>query len=195
MSSLVLEQRRTAWDVILGLVLVVAGFVVLGNTVVATAFSVGVLGWFTLFSGLVLLVSGLLRIGKDGFWSAALGGGLLVVLGIVMLRNPAVTALTITLVAGSMFLATGLTRVVVSFQHPQSRLVLLVSGLISAALGLMVLFNIVAATFTLLGVLLGVQALVEGITLIALGRLRPVRDDATTTTSTRRGATRTAAAS
>ena len=178
MSTPVLEQRRTVWDVVLGLVLVVAGCVVLGNTVVATAFSVVVLGWFTLFSGVVLLVSGLLRIGRDGFWSAALGGGLLLVLGVFMLRNPGVTALNITLVAGSMFLATGLTRVVVSFSQPQGRFVLLLSGLISAALGLMVLFNLFAATFTLLGVLLGVQAVVEGVTLVALGRLRPARDTA-----------------
>ncbi len=174
MSSLVLEQRRTAWDVVLGLVLVVAGLVVLGNTVVATAFSVGVLGWFTLLSGVVLLVSSLFRIGHDGFWSAALGGGLLLVLGVVMLRNPAATALTITLVAGSMFLATGLTRVVVAFSQPRGRVVLVVSGLVSVALGVLVLFNLVSATLSLLGVLLGVQALVEGITLVALGRLRPV---------------------
>lgn len=180
MSNLVLEQRRTPWDVVLGLVLVLAGLVVLGNTVVATAFSVGVLGWFTLLTGVVLLVSALFRIGKDGFWSVALGGGLLLVLGVVMLRNPTATALTITLVAGSMFLATGLTRVVVAFSHPQGRAVLLVSGLISVALGVMVLFNLVAATLSLLGVLLGVQAVVEGVTMIALGRLRPARAPAST---------------
>ncbi|MGJ7441744.1 HdeD family acid-resistance protein [Aquipuribacter sp. MA13-6] len=185
MSSLTLEQRRTPWDVVLGLVLVLAGLVVLGNTVVATAFSVAVLGWFTLLTGAVLLVSALFRIGKEGFWSVALGGGLLLVLGIVMLRNPTATALTITLVAGSMFLATGLTRIVVAFSHPQGRVVLLFSGLISVALGVMVLFNLVTATLTLLGVLIGVQAVVEGVTIIALGRLRPVRDASPGTTAGR----------
>lgn len=174
MGSPLLHAKRTTWDVVLGVLLVVAGFVVLGNTVVATAVSVVFLGWLTLTSGLILLVSGLMKIGKDGFWSASLGGGLLLVLGVVMLRNPGITALSITLVAGSMFLATGLTRVVVAFQVAEHRLALVVSGLVSIGLGLLVLFNLVTATFTLLGVMVGVQAVVEGITLVAVGRLRPV---------------------
>lgn len=175
MSSLVLEQRRTWWDVVLGLILVVGGFVVLGNVAVATALSVLFLGWTVLLIGVAMLIGSLFRIGKGGFWSTALGGGLLFVIGLVMVRNPEITALTITVVAGAMFFATGLTRVVLAFQESEYRWVLVISGLISMALGALVLFNIVAATFTLLGVLLGIQAIVEGVTVIALGRLRPAR--------------------
>jgi uncharacterized membrane protein HdeD (DUF308 family) len=47
---------------------------------------------------------------------------------------------------------------------------LLISGIASAVLGVIVLFNIVTATFTLLGVLLGVQVLLEGLTLAFFGR-------------------------
>lgn len=36
MTSLVVEQRKTGWDVILGVLLVIAGFIVLGDTVLAT---------------------------------------------------------------------------------------------------------------------------------------------------------------
>ena len=39
-------------------------------------------------------------------------------------------------------------------------------------LGLIVVFNLYEATYVLLGVLLGVQALVDGITLLVLGRWR-----------------------
>jgi membrane protein HdeD len=178
MSSLVLEQRRTWWDVVLGLILILGGLVVLGNLVVATAISVLFLGWTVLLIGIVMLVGAFFRIGKGGFWSTALGGGLLLALGLVMLRNPEITALTITLVAGTMFFATGLTRVVLAFQETEYRWVLVISGLISMGLGALVLFNLVTATFTLLGVLLGVQAVLEGVTIIALGRLRPARDSA-----------------
>lgn len=45
---------------------------------------------------------------------------------------------------------------------PENRWGLLISGIASAVLGVIVLFNIVTATFTLLGVLLGVQVLLEG---------------------------------
>jgi membrane protein HdeD len=53
---------------------------------------------------------------------------------------------------------------------PENRWGLLISGIASAVLGVIVLFNIVTATFTLLGVLLGVQVLLEGLTLAFFGR-------------------------
>ena len=74
-----------------------------------------------------------------------------------------------------MFLASGLTRVFVATKMPENRLILIISGLISIGLGLWVFFNIVAASLTLLGVLLGIQVLMEGLTLIAVGRVRPAK--------------------
>jgi len=122
----------------------------------------------------LLLVGALFRIGKAGFWSAALGGALLTVLGLFILRNPAIGALTLTLIAGALFFTSGLTRVVVAFTQPTHRLALVVSGLLSLALGVWVLSNPIEAPLQVLGILLGVQILLEGLTLIAIGRLRPV---------------------
>jgi len=177
MSATAFERRRTGWDVVFGVLLVIGGFVVLGNAVLATAISVLLLGWMALISGVVLLVGALFRIGSGGFWSAALGGAVLAVLGLFFLRNPAVGALSLTLVAGSLFLATGLVRIFLGFQVSEARWVLVISGLISLVLGLLVLFNLLTATLTLLGVLLSVQTLVEGLTLLVAGKLRPVSPD------------------
>jgi membrane protein HdeD len=174
MSSLVLERRRTPWDVVLGVLVAVAGLVVLGNAVVATAVSVLFIGWFALLTGLALVVAAFVRIRRGGFWSTVLGGALLAVLGLFMVANPVVTAVSLTLTAGALFLATGITRIVVAFDQEQGRAVLLVSGIASTLLGGMVLLNLFSASFTLLGVLVGVQALVEGITMVLLGRFRPV---------------------
>lgn len=174
MSATALERRRTGGDVVFGVLLVIGGFIVLGNAVIATAISVLLLGWTALIAGVVLLVSALFRIGSGGFWSAALGGAVLAVLGLFFLRNPGVGALSLTLVAGAMFLATGLVRIFLGFQVSEHRWLLVISGLISVVLGLLVLFNLVAATLTLLGVLLGIQTLLEGLTLLAAGRLRPI---------------------
>lgn len=172
MTATGLERRRTGGDVVFGVLLLIGGVVILGNVVVATAVSVLLLGWMALFSGVVLLVSALFRIGSGGFWSAALGGAVLAVLGLFLLRNPGVGALTLTLLAGSMFLVTGLVRIFLAFQITEARWLLVISGVISAGLGLFVLFNLVAATLTLLGVLMGVQTLLEGMTLLFVGRLR-----------------------
>lgn len=171
-----LERRRTGWDIVIGALLVIVGLIVLGNAAIATAVSVYFLGWLALISGVVLFSASLFRIRSRGFWSAALGGAILAVLGLFILRNPLVGATTLTLLAGSMFLVSGLVRVLVSFQLPGLRWPLVVSGLASMVLGLIVLLNLASATLTLLGILLGIQMLLEGLTVMIFGRWRPVED-------------------
>lgn len=172
-----LVVRRTTWDVILGVAIIAGGFILLGNVVLATAVSVLLVGWVALLSGVILVAGSLFRIRSGGFWSAALGGAILVVLGLFVLRNPLIGAVSLTLMAGSMFLASGLTRVITASQAKQGRWLLVLSGIISIGLGLWVLFNIVAATLGLLGTLVGIQTLLEGVTLIMVGRLRPPKGD------------------
>jgi uncharacterized membrane protein HdeD (DUF308 family) len=151
MSSSLLERRRTGWDLVLGALLVIGGLVILGHAVWATAVSVLFLGWILLLVGVVGLVGAFFRIGKGGFWVSALSGGLLLVLGGVCLRNPEVAAVTLTLVAGALFLATGIVRLAASAQEPEYRWPLLIAGVVSTLLGLMVLFNLVSASYVLLG--------------------------------------------
>lgn len=177
MAGMALERRRTGWDIVFGGLLFIAGLIILGNVVVATAVSVLLLGWTALFSGIVLLGSALVRIGSGGFWSAALGGAVLVVLGLFLLRNPGVGALTLTLLAGSMFLMTGLVRIILALQIAEARWLLIISGVISGGLGLFVLLNLATATLTLLGVLIGVQTVLEGATTLLFGRVRPAAVD------------------
>lgn len=169
----ILERRRTGWDIVLGALLVIVGLVILGNAVLATTVSVYFLGWLALISGGVLFVASLFRIRASGFWLAALGGAILAVLGLFILRNPQVGAATLTLLAGSLFLVSGLARVVVSFQLPSLRWPLVVSGLASMVLGLIVLLNLASASLALLGILLGIQTLLEGLTVMIFGRWRP----------------------
>jgi len=170
-TSPVAVQRRSGWDIVLGIVLIVAGFVVLGDVVIATVVSVLFLGWFALFGGIFAFVAAFFRIGKGGFWPMALGGGAVAVLGLVMLRNPGIAAASLTLVAGALFFATGATRIVAGFQEKEHRWIMFIGGAIGVILGLMVLFNLFTATLVLLGVLLGVQMLIEGVTILAVGRI------------------------
>jgi membrane protein HdeD len=169
----VLERTRTGWDVVLGALLLLAGLFVLGNAVLATMVSVLFLGWIAIGAGVVTLVGAFARRATGVSWSAALGGAVLIVLGVFIVRDPLAGAAGLTLLAGSLFLAVGLTRLFASAQVPQVRAVLMVSGILSVLLGLVVLFNLSAAAPALLGLLLGIQILVEGMTIIVAGRLRP----------------------
>lgn len=174
MADTTLARRRTGWDVVLGILLIIGGLFVLGNVVLATAVSVVIIGWTALISGVVLLVGAFFRIKSGGFWSAALGGAVLAVLGLFLLRNPVAAAATLTLLAGSLFTVAGITRLLASAQHTEARVLLIISGVISLLLGLWVLFNLSVASLTLIGILLGVQILVEGTTLLLAGRLHSV---------------------
>ena len=171
MSDVRVERRRTGWDIVFGALLVVGGLVILGNAAFASVVTVRFLGWMLLSAGLVGLVGSLFRIGKGGFWSAALGGALLGVLGLVFLRHTGATLVTLTLVAGSLFLASGIVRIVAAVQDAEYRWPLLFAGIVSTLLGLMVVLNLVTMSLMLLGVMLGVQALVDGLTMMMVGRL------------------------
>lgn len=164
------SKRRSTADLIIGAIIVVVGLVILGHTMVATTVSLLFLGWLLFAGGVVSLAAGLFQIGKDGFWTAALGGGLMTVLGIVFLRHTSAAAITVTLVAGAMFLATGITRLVAAFQVPEGRVALLLSGGVSTILGLIVLFNLVTASLSFLGLILGIETVVEGLAIMIVGR-------------------------
>jgi uncharacterized membrane protein HdeD (DUF308 family) len=173
-GGVTLEQSRSGWDIVWGLLLIVAGIAILWHAVAATVISVFFFGWLAVIGGLVGLVAGLFRIGKGGFWPAVISGALLLVLGIVILRNPGVAVASLTLLAGTLFLMGGVIRLAAAFQVDQNRGIMIFSGLVSLGLGLVVVFNLAEASLYLLGVLLGVQALSDGITLLVLGRWRVV---------------------
>jgi uncharacterized membrane protein HdeD (DUF308 family) len=155
--------------------LIIGGAVILGDVVPATVISVRLLGWVVLIVGTVELTGSLRRIRSGGSWSAVLGGVGLAVLGLFILRNPLIGALSLTLLAGSLFLTTGLVRIFTSGQYQGDRWFVVIIRVISVGLGLVVLSNVVTASLTLLGLLLGGQTLIEGVTLLVAGRVRHVR--------------------
>ncbi|CCH88481.1 membrane protein of unknown function [Modestobacter italicus] len=172
MTDVVVRRRRSGVDIVMGVLLVIVGLVVLAHVVWSTVVSVVFLGWLALVGGVVALVAAVFSIGRGGFWATALSGGLLLVRGLMLLRHTGAAILALTLLAGSLFLAGGIVRLVMAFDRGAPRAALLLSGVVSAVLGLVVLVNWVAASFTLLGVLLGAQALTDGIMLVLFGSAR-----------------------
>ncbi|HEY6746125.1 MAG TPA: DUF308 domain-containing protein [Mycobacteriales bacterium] len=167
-----LVRRRTAWDVGLGLLLVAMGALILGDVAIASVVSVLFVGWTLLLGGAVAIIVALFRIGRGGFWTGLLDGALSLVIGLVFVRNPQVTLLTLSLVAGALLVANGIVRIGLAFREREQRFVLLASGVLSVALGLMILNRWPESALWLLGTLLGVQVMVDGVLLILLGRLR-----------------------
>ncbi len=172
MTQISIQRRRTGFDIAWGILLIIGGLIVLGDVVIATVVTVLFLGWMALITGIVGVVASLFKIGKGGgFWSTLLTGALVGVLGLMILRHPEIGAGVITLMAGMVFLVAGIVRLIAGVQPVPGRWMLVVSGIAGIVLGLIVLFNPVQATFTLLGVLLGINLLVDGVTLILWGRV------------------------
>ena len=170
--ELVVERRRGTIDVVLGALLVLSGLVLLAHTAWATKVSVLFIGWVLLFAGLVGLAAAIWRIGRSGFWSNALGGALLAALGLVLLRNVTLGAVTLTLTAGVVFLMGGLARLLAAGQEPEYKVPLLIGGVVSTALGLLVIFNLFTASLTLLGLLIAIETISEGVVMMLFGRPR-----------------------
>jgi uncharacterized membrane protein HdeD (DUF308 family) len=176
MAESVLERTRTGWDIALGALLVVGGFAILGHAAIATTVSVLFLGWIIVLFGILGLVGSLFRIGRGGFWASAVTGGLLTVLGVFVLRNDEAAAITLTLVAGALFLAGGIIRLVAAGAMPEYRIALILGGIVSVALGLLVLFNLFTASYVLLGVLIGIEVIASGIVMMLIGRVKVVTE-------------------
>jgi uncharacterized membrane protein HdeD (DUF308 family) len=152
-------RGRTTGDLVVGGLIVLLGLVILGHTATATTLSILFVGWVMLIIGLVSLVATLFRIGKEGFWTGAVGGGRMTVLGLVFLRHTSAAAVTLTLVAGSLFLISGLARLVLAVHVPEARVPLILTGVVA----------------TLLGLILGFEILCEGIAIMIVGREGMVR--------------------
>jgi uncharacterized membrane protein HdeD (DUF308 family) len=149
--------------------------IVLGDVVVASVISVLFLGWTLVIGGAVGIGASLWRIGGGGFWIGMLSGVLALIAGVVFLRNPAAALVGLSLAIGAVMLVNGITRLVAAIQHPEVRLALVLSGVLSLILGIMILSRWPSSALWLIGTLLGVQLIVDGATMILVGRPRSYR--------------------
>jgi membrane protein HdeD len=181
-QPLTFERRRTGWDILFGVLSVIAGIFALGHVALAGAISVLVLGWTILLGGVALAISAIVGWKEPGRrWDLAFGA-LLFLLGLGFVRNPGVGLLTLTLLAGSLLLVGGVVRLVSAFQPGAPRGLLLLSGSVTLLLGLMVLNQWPVSALWFLGTILGIELILDGITTAISGRPRPVRVDTPTVT-------------
>jgi membrane protein HdeD len=169
---LVLERRRTGWDVLFGVLTIVAGLVVLGHVGLASTVSVLFLGWMLLVGGAVLVGAALLGwTDATRRWNLAFGT-LVGLLGAGFVANPSAGLATLTWVAGSLLLLGGVLRLVLAFQPGTPTGVLLYGGTVQGVLGLLLLLAWPGSARWFLGAVLGVQLLLDGATTLLVGRWR-----------------------
>ncbi|OUS37289.1 hypothetical protein A9Q94_06205 [Rhodobacterales bacterium 56_14_T64] len=158
--------------ILLGALSLLFGFLVLGNTVIATMA-------VTTLTGAVLMVSGVFQV-VGGFASTeSMGGkifgilmGLLIgFLGMNFLFNPLEGAISLTMLVMILMAASGVVRLVFAWRMRSTAYFwpMILSGAISLLLAGYIWTNFAVATLTLLGVMLGIELLMNGFSLIVIG--------------------------
>ncbi|SNY41780.1 Uncharacterized membrane protein HdeD, DUF308 family [Pseudooceanicola antarcticus] len=166
-------MRLSTAFLVIGLLLAIFGVLALNNPFAASLAATTLVGVVFLGSGVVQAWV-LFQAGRHkGRFSNGAVAFLTMVAGIWLLANPTAGTISLTLMLGAVFLVVGVVRVLMSVSLrglPYFWLVLL-SGLVSAMIGGVVLLDSAAAVGAVLGMLLGLQLLAEGLGLMAFGLL------------------------
>jgi uncharacterized membrane protein HdeD (DUF308 family) len=167
-----LSMPPTWARVALGLVLIVAGLVVLGDVALATVIS-------TLFIGVVAIVGGAFEVvhafwtkGWGGFLWQILLGVLYVAFGVVLVSQPLAAALVLTYVLGLLLLMSGLVRIALGITHwREVGWIMLLSGIFGVFAGLVILTGFPTTGLWVLGLVLGIDLISHGAAWLTFGWL------------------------
>lgn len=167
-------MSRTLWLVV-GIISILGGIFAFFNPLSASFAAEQLAGFIFLLVGLLQLVALFRAHSTVGKVLAAIGGVFGILIGIELLTNPLQGILTLTMVIAILFMATGIVRVVVAFglRKTVAFIPVLISGLISIALAMMIFTNYPQSATYILGVLLAVELVSNGISLIMYSRVQP----------------------
>ncbi|MDI7861354.1 HdeD family acid-resistance protein [Rhizobiaceae bacterium n13] len=162
---------KWGWFVVLGLVLLVFGFIALANLFTATVVSVYYIGLLMLLGGVVELAHAFQVKGWRNVLSWALSGVLYTIAGICAFINPVLASAVLTLLLAMALLVSGLLRIWAGFKtKPTTGWGWIVfGGTITALLGLVVAVGWPVNSLWMLGLFLAVDLIMQGWTLVLFG--------------------------
>lgn len=155
---------------IAGILSVIAGLVALTNPLAATVAAEQIAGWAFLVIGLVAgYVAYQEDSSKDRIWGLLTAIGIALV-GVALFYNPLAGILSLTLLVGLLFLVTGVSKLLLAFadRNHSEFWAILASGGLSIVLAIMVFANFPQSAASILGIVLGVELISNGISLVAM---------------------------
>ena len=165
-----INEIRSSWGWFLaaGILTMLFGVFCIAANVTATFATVLVFGWLLLLGGVVSLVQAFRVHEWKGSFLFLLSALLRGFTGYLLIRYPAAGAVSLTLVLASFFIVGGLFRAINSAILELPRWGWSVfSGLVSVALGIMLLVQMPASSVWFIGFALGVDMIFDGGALIA----------------------------
>ena len=160
-------RKNWGWVLALGIALIVLGTVALGAAVFTTVVSVIFFGWLLIIAG-VGEVERLWQRAWQGFFLDLLTGVLYFVVGLMLVVEPLVAAATLTLLAAALLFA-GAMRIALSLStHFQHWVWLLLNGIVTLALGILILRGWPETGYWVIGMFIGIDLLFYGWSLVML---------------------------
>ncbi|MCX5815990.1 MAG: HdeD family acid-resistance protein [Proteobacteria bacterium] len=162
-SSITNLKKNWAWYLVYGVILVIAGFILLGAPAVATILAATFFGVMLLIQGIIHIVHALFSRDKGWVWSLFLGI-ISVIAGIFLVTDPVAGVLGLTFLIAVLLIANGISKVVLSFQlKPHSGWgIILANGIISIILGFMIYGQWPVSGLWVIGFFLGIDTLFAG---------------------------------
>lgn len=158
------------WFVLLGVALIVLGFVALGSVVTASLATAVAIGVLMLMGGVAETLGAFWCRGWSGFFFHLLSGVLSIVVGVLFLRAPVGALLALTLLLSCLLMVEGIFKIVAAVSYRFAAWGWpLVSGIIDVILGVMIWQGWPASALWVIGLFLGISLVFRGFDWIALG--------------------------
>ena len=165
-------NRVQGWLFVLGIVQIVLGFLVITFSIFTTLLTIVVLGIFLIFRGIADLFHTVPARRNENFWWRLFGAVLSLIVGFLLILRPVVSLASLTLLIGAFFVTIGVIRAIAAsiLRFPNWGWVVF-SGFAAIVLGALVLAEWPQSSLWLIGMLLGVELLIHGLSLIMQGTL------------------------
>ncbi|WP_321367041.1 DUF308 domain-containing protein [uncultured Celeribacter sp.] len=157
--------------VAIGVLTFIFGLLALGNAVATSLAITVLLGTLFILAGAAKLWAGFSGVEHENRVFSMIWGLISLMIGVSFVANPMDGTVSLTLVITFFLLISGVVRLLMSWRMRESRLfwMLLLSGAVTVLLGGYILGNFAAISLSLLGLLLGIELLVDGAALIGFG--------------------------
>jgi uncharacterized membrane protein HdeD (DUF308 family) len=163
--------HRWGWFLGLGILQIIIGVVCWIDVVAASLAATVVIGVLLLIGGMVQVIHAFTVRGWSGFLLYVLMGILYVVGGLLLMDEPIRGSLIITIVISVLLIISGVARLVmaVTHRHMPGLWLVILSGIVSFAVGVMLYATLPWSSLWVLGTLIAIELVFHGIAWVQFG--------------------------
>ncbi len=163
-------KKRWMWFVGLGIVLIVLGVIALGASVFVTLASMLLIGWLLIGGGIFEVIHAFACKEWSGFFIDLLTGLLYVAVGFMIVANPEISAISLTLLIALFLIFGGIFKIAVAITGRYQHWVwLLLYGAVTLALGISIWRQWPLSGLWVVGLFVGIDMILNGWSLVMLG--------------------------